>query len=146
MECFDLERVGDAWFCPEHRPAKKRAPRPAGVSPIEALTELERLIAAENSRTEGACGAAIERWDGDNDDAAAAVEICLEAWRAFHSELGRGLASLKKAITPAKTTSDAAAAESKSGKPRKLKRITPTERQGTGSLMDFEDGATEDAP
>jgi hypothetical protein len=132
-------QVAGEWvrFCAEHLPADVRRARRPAVSPAEALTELERLIAAENSRTEGACGAAIEHWNGDNDDAAGAVEICLEAWRGFHNELGRSLAELKKAIEES--------APPQTAKPRRgpQKKIKATERRGEGQTSLIEDEATE---
>jgi len=62
----------------------KRASR---VAPGEALTDLENMVAV------GAARLGEELAAGDRDDAEAALA-------AFQQEVGRGLASLRKAVQP----------------------------------------------
>jgi hypothetical protein len=99
-ETFSLLRLGPngrpaespapgEWRCEEHRipeqdlPAK-RAPRAA---PGEALSDFENVLGAEM-----AC-LGEEVADGDRSDAKAALEV-------FQREVGRSLASLRKAVQP----------------------------------------------
>ena len=84
-ETFDLARVGDDWFCEQHRPAKKeRAPRVAAAKPLEALGVFEELLEAQVARL-------LDETTGDDDPVVAALE-------ASQQELGRGFAELKKAL------------------------------------------------
>ena len=89
-ETFDLLKIDGEWFCELHRPARKRASRPAAPSPLEALAEFERLLAGELDRLEEAI-----------DDRDGAVDAC-------RAELSRGLADLKKAIAAREAQHDAA--------------------------------------
>jgi hypothetical protein len=77
------------WRCEKHPIAKgdlptKLAPRAA---PLEALAYFENIVAAESARL------GEEVTAGDRDDAEAALA-------AFQQEIGRGLASLRKAVRP----------------------------------------------
>jgi hypothetical protein len=99
-ETFSLLRLGPnglpaaspspgQWRCEQHPIAKedlptKRAPRAALP---EALTDFENIVAAESARLGGEVAA------GDRDDPEAALA-------AFKQEVGRGLASLRKAVQP----------------------------------------------
>jgi hypothetical protein len=124
MECFDLERVGDAWFCPEHRPPKKRAPRAATQTLTGAMAEFERLFAAEGSRLEETLSQA-DRSDDKSGDLFIDMDHALEASNNYRAELGRGLADLKKAIVAQEPPQPA--------KPRSTARkITKRERRGEG--------------
>ena len=76
-ETFDLARVGDDWFCEQHRPAKKeRSPRVVAAKPLEALSVFEELLEAQVARLL---------------DETTSLE-------AFQQEVGRGFAELKKAL------------------------------------------------
>jgi hypothetical protein len=86
-ETFDLLRIGGSWFCELHRPPKeKQAPRLVPTSPLEAVTEFERLFSVQGARLKGA----LRGRDDDNS------RVAFEAYR----ELERGLASLKTAVAP----------------------------------------------
>jgi hypothetical protein len=113
-ETFDLRKVDDSWFCELHRPPKeKRAPRIAAGSPLEALTEFERLFSTQGARL----GKALR---SRNDDGG---ETALEAYR---SAIERGFASLKKAIVPPEPPGG----EAKPAHPKPVSRGKRSEQQG----------------
>jgi hypothetical protein len=85
-------RTGE-WRCEEHRPPRTRASRPAIASPIEAVAELERLIDAMTARLQ-------EELIDDDDpevDNSYYIDAVLKGYRA---EIARGIAALKKTLTP----------------------------------------------
>ena len=99
-ETFSLIRLGPnglpadspapgEWRCEEHPIAKSGLParRTSRVTPLEALADFENVVAAESARL------GEEVTAGDRDDAEAALA-------AFQQEVGRGLASLRKAVQP----------------------------------------------
>jgi hypothetical protein len=119
-ESFDLQRVNGEWFCERCRPAQKRAARPVASSPLEALRQFEQLLEGERARFEGAL-----------------VEDCedcgylIDDFRVCSDEIARGLAELRKVLTPQKPP--ASPDDALKGR-RSQKKISAKERAGDGQV------------
>jgi hypothetical protein len=121
-ETFNLTRVGDDWFCEEHRPPKaKRAPRVTAATPAEAVDQFERILATEFAALEEAVD------DGDRGDIA-------DALKGYGDEFKRALTDLKKVVAAQAPAPVEKATQNK--RPR-LKAITVRERdqEGQGDLI-----------
>ena len=77
------------WRCEAHPIPEQDLPtkRACRAAPLEALAEFENVVTPESARL------GEEVAVGNRDDAEAALA-------AFHQEIGRGLASLRKAVQP----------------------------------------------
>ena len=113
-ETFDLLCIDGEWRCELHRlPKQKRAPPIAAATPLAALAEFERLCQAESAHFE----AAIVH---DSDD-------LLAEFKAYCSEVARGLAEVRKVFARQKPT----ASPDDAPKSRPPKKIRKAERLGT---------------
>jgi hypothetical protein len=122
-ESFNLTRIGDDWFCEQHRPStkEKRASRAIAAAPAEAVDQFEQVLAGEFAGLEEAIA------NDDRGDAAG-------AFKDYGEALGRALTDLKKAIVEQTPGRVEKAVQNK--RPRE-KPITARERdqEGQGDLI-----------
>ena len=89
-ESFDLVKVGNDWFCEQHRPSlKEKRSRTAAATPTEAADQFEQTLATEFSGLQEAVV------DGDRGD-------ITDALKDYGEALGRALTDFKKAVVEAR--------------------------------------------